>query len=290
MDQPTIDPPAQSTAANLEALEPARITELEEQLMARVPIEGTIGNTSLIAALAASGWETAYYWQIRNRLIERGQLVRGRGQGGSVRRAVGGDVAVGVVASVPETSPVPRGMDGTPTERALYEPMAAVMRAKWAGDYRLETFHVEVTAHQGARQTGGKWTRPDITLVACRTFPYVPGRHFDVITFEVKPADALDVTVVYEALSHRRAATRAYALLHVPPGLELQLREVVDAICNEAKRFGVGVIVAGEPGDYSTWEEMVEAVRHEPDPERLNEFLSQQVSQHCRELIAKWFR
>jgi hypothetical protein len=52
----------------------------------------------------------------------------------------------------------------------------------------------------------------------------------------------------------------------------------------------MGVIVAGEPGHYSTWEEMVEAIRHEPDPERLNEFLSQQVSQPCRERISKCFR
>jgi hypothetical protein len=55
----------------------------------------------------------------------------------------------------------------------------------------------------------------------------------------------------------------------------------------EAKRFGIGVIVAAEPDNYDTWEEVVEAVRHEPDPDRLNEFLAQQVSQGFREQIIK---
>jgi len=34
----------------------------------------------------------------------------------------------------------------------------------------------------------------------------------------------------------------------------------------------------------------VEAVRHEPDPERLNEFLAVQMSQGFREQIIKWFK
>jgi hypothetical protein len=54
--------------------------------------------------------------------------------------------------------------------------------------------------------------------------------------------------------------------------------------------FGLGVIVADEPGHYSTWEEMMQAIRQEPDPERLNEFLSQPVAQPCRERISKCFR
>jgi hypothetical protein len=93
--------------------------------------------------------------------------------------------AVGVAAGAPQN------------ERDLYPPMADVIRKRWAQDYRLDSLLVEVTAAQGGKQTGGKWTRPDITAAAYRTFPYVPGRHFDLITFEIKHFEGLDVTVVY---------------------------------------------------------------------------------------------
>src|ERR1035441_4896420 len=80
----------------------------------------------------------------------------------------------------------------------------------------IRSLVVEVTARQGRRETGGTWTRPDIVAAALRVFPHVPGKFFDLITFEVKPFDGIDVTAVFEALSHRRAATQAYVWLHVP--------------------------------------------------------------------------
>ena len=83
---------------------------------------------------------------------------------------------------------------------------------------------------------------------------------------------------------------RSYALVHIPDDRRAELQAGLDEVCAEAKRFGVGVIVAVAPDDYDTWEELVEAVRHEPDPERLNDFLAQQVSQTFREQIVRWFR
>jgi BarA-like signal transduction histidine kinase len=109
---------------------------------------------------------------------------------------------------------------------------------------------VEVTAQQGSRLTGGKWTRPDITVASSRTFPYVPGRHFDVITFEVKPQDQVNVTAIYEALAHLRAATRSYVLLHVPHFAKASLELIIEETCNEGKQHGIGVIIVEKPGDY----------------------------------------
>ena len=146
---------------------------------------------------------------------------------------------------------------------------------------------MDITAQDG-RRPDGKWTRPGVTLASYKTYPYVPGRHFDLITFEIKPHDSLDVTVVYETLS--RAATRSYAVLHVPAASQAALQEVVDEICLEAKRVGIGVLVAGVPHDHQTWEELVEATRIEPDPQRMNDFLAKQFSQGFREKIISWFR
>lgn len=272
----------------LEGLTAEQIDEYEKELLKQVPESGTVGNVTLSNAL---GWgEDALYWDIRNRLIERGVLVQGRGRGGSVRRLLAEPVAVSETTPA-EASPAPGTAEEAATrESDLYQPMAEVLRNRWAKEHRLDSLLVEITAAQGSRQTKGKWTRPDITAASYTTFPYVPGRHFDVITFEVKPHNMLDITVVYEALGHRRASTRAYALLHVPKDQEGSLQTVVDDICAEAKRHGVGIVVAETPDDYDTWEEVVEAVRHEPDPERLNEFLAVQMSQGFREQIIKWFK
>jgi hypothetical protein len=118
----------------------------------------------------------------------------------------------------------------------------------------------------------------------------VPGSHFELITFEVKAQDQVNVTAVYEALAHRRAATRSYVLLHVPQSLKAALETIIEETCSEARKHGIGVIIAEQPGDYDTWEEEVEPERREPDPERLNEFLAQQVTLEFREKVMRWSR
>jgi hypothetical protein len=269
----------------LTGLTEEKIRQYEEQLLSQVPQEGAIGNTSLIRALqrVSAEWTEELFWAIRNRLLERGHVERGRGKGGSVRRT---KVIAPITTALNIAEPI---VEQIQAERDLYEPMSKVIKENWSPDSGLDAVIVEVTA-QGGRRADGKWSRPDVTLASYKTYPYVPGRHFDLITFEIKPTDGLDVTVVYEALAHRRAATRAYALLHIPEERNVELEEILEEIVLEAKRVGVGVIVAGVPSNYETWEELVEASRHEPEPQRLNDFLSKQVSQGFREQIVKWFR
>lgn len=124
------------------------------------------------------------------------------------------------------------------------------------------------------------------------TFAFVPGKHLDVITFEVKPADAIDVTAVYEALSHRRAATHAYVVLHTPvdESPRTDLERILDEICLEAKRHKIGVITVTEPDDYEHWETLVEAERLEPDPSKLNDFIATQLSDYVKEKLQRWYR
>jgi len=74
-----------------------------------------------------------------------------------------------------------------------------------------------------------------ITMVSCTNYVHVTGNHFDVVTFGVKPSDAIDVTAVYEALAHRRAATRAYVILHVPKINDNSVDSLVGDVCDEAK-------------------------------------------------------
>lgn len=158
----------------IDRLSEQEIAILEDRLLAEVPESGTIGNVSLRNKLRI---DEDTYWFIRNRLIDRGILETGRGKGGSVRRvasvATADEASAGsVLSAAPEAI----------AERELYAPMAQVIRDRWVQDYQLDAYIVEITAHQGSRPTHGRWTRPDITVASLKTFAYVPGKHFDLIT------------------------------------------------------------------------------------------------------------
>lgn len=246
---------------------------------------GSAGNVTLQREL---DWDDDRYWPIRDRLVDAGQLELGRGRGGSVRLVAQTTVSEAGAQVAPPVPAPPVGF----SEAELYEPVAKVLRSEWARDMRFRSHVVEVTARQGRRDTGGTWTRPDIVVAALRVFPHVPGKFFDLITFELKAVDGIDVTGVFEALSHRRAATQAYVWLHVPSGSELDddIARVLERIHDEARRHGVGLIVGSDPADYSSWDIQLRAARFEPDPEFLNEFIAQQLSSLARDELAQWFR
>lgn len=123
-----------------------------------------------------------------------------------------------------------------------------------------------------------------------RTFAYVPGKHLELATFEIKLAAALNVQAVFEALAHRRSATRSYVLGHIPAAEAVAMEEVVSDIAEVARSHGIGLITAGDPADYETWDERVEARRVEPDPERLDTFIATQLTERTRNLISRRLR
>ena len=280
---------------SLDGLSPEEIETKQQQLLALVPPTDTIGNKALRDQLGAE-WPEDLYWAIRNRLVERGVLETGKGRGGSIKRVPSPtpaqpqqDQVAPALGEAHEAAAPAAGPDYN-KELDLYPPIAAVLRNQWSKEQGFDNYLVEVTAKQGSRLTGGKWTRPDITAVGYKTFPYVPGRYLEVITFEVKPTNTIDVAAVYEALAHRRAATRAYVITHMPSEKRKDFSAVIDSICDESKKFGVGVILAEDPTNFDTWEVLLEAERYEPDPSRLNEFIAQQTTPELKEQIVRWFK
>lgn len=280
---------------SLDGLSPEEIEAKQQELLASVPDVDPIGNKSL-RDLLGGNWSEDLYWAIRNRLVERGLLETGRGRGGSIKKVRPVSAPEPYEAQAPEVeetaAPLPAPTPGPDygKENELYAPIATVLRNQWSKEQGFDNYLVEVTARQGSRQTGGKWTRPDITAVGYKTFPYVPGRYLEVITFEVKPTSSVDVAAVYEALAHRRAATRSYVILHMPSDARSESGAVIEAICDESKKFGVGVILADDPTNFDTWEVLLDADRVEPDPSRLNEFIAQQTTPELKEQIVRWFK
>ena len=167
--------------------------------------------------------------------------------------------------------------------------MREVLDHRWTQDQSFSFWSFENTSRGGKRQDG-TWARPDLTCIAVTSYPYLPGKHLDVVTFEVKPSWSIDVTAVYEALSHRRRATRSYVLLHIPDDELDERKPVLTDMCEEASKLGIGVIVAADPANYDTWETLEEADRVEPDPAKLNEFIETQLPESTRELVRVWLR
>lgn len=259
----------------------------EGVFLAAVPDGDTISNPALQSTL---GWDTERYFAVRDRLEDQGLIARGRGRGGTVRK-VSADEPGPVVTVPAEDVETPEDVQAViQRETDLYEPMRDVIRHDWARDRRAEPLSVGITTQQGRRETGGIWSRPDIVSVEVRTFPWVPGKFIELETFEIKPHTAITVQAVYEALAHRRSATRSYVLLHVPVELESELESSVADVAELARLHGIGVVVAADPGDYKTWEEREAATRVEPDPERLNSFIATQVPASARDGIARRLR
>lgn len=284
---------------SIEELSPEQLDEKQTQLLSLIPEGQPVGNITLRGQLGAE-WSEGLYWGIRNRLIERGLLRKGGGMGGSVRRIPAEPTDVGNALETDDSgvvSPVP-ALTGeaqaplTPSyskEASLYSPMATVIRNQWSKEQGFDNYLVEITARQGSKPTG-KWTRPDITAVGYKTFPFVPGRFLEVISFEIKPTATADVAAVYEALAHRRSTTRAYVIVHMPKAEEESYSQIIDAIYDECQKFGVGFILADDPADFSTWNPKLDAERVDPDPNRLNQFIAEQTSAEIKEQIVRWFK
>jgi hypothetical protein len=258
------------------------IEALESAFLGGVPEDGThVGNIWLRKERLK--WEAGVYLAIKKRLLDKGAISLGRGQGGSVRRTevVGPAwpeplVDVGQAAHVEQTFL---------SENSLYAPIGQVLVTRWAADQPFDNVLVEQT-DRGGRRADGVWSRPDFTIAAMTSYTYVPGRHFDVVTFEVKHHTGFDVTAIYEALAHRRSATRSYVLAYIPEAMSPAFEDsILPDVREEASRQGIGLIVAGDPGDYDTSSVLEDATRVNPDPARMNAFIRSQLSEGTKDQI-----
>lgn len=259
------------------------IRELEDEFINNVPADGTsIGNQALRDNTLQ--WERPIYDAIKRRLLDDGQIVSGRGRGGSVKRFVDQELAEDVVAENEAAA-----ADRFPNEESLYGPLLNQINNAWAKDQPFDRYAVENTSRGGRRQHG-TWSRPDLCVAAMTSYTYVPGRIFDVITFEVKHYSGLNLTALYEALAHRRSATRSYVLAYVPAQQEDAYEERLKEIEEECQKTGIGLIVAINPDSFDDWDIRVEAQRFEPDATRLNNFIRAQLTEGTRDAIVRWFR
>ncbi|MFZ0962160.1 MAG: hypothetical protein WAO35_14765 [Terriglobia bacterium] len=211
------------------------------------------------------------YWQIRNGLIETGRLERGRGKGGTIRL---------VADTLRQRKPRAKRRG---KESGLYGPFHETVQTEWVQEYDITEYVTEISAHKGKTHTGGKWTRPDVTLVSVGTYTFIPEKTIEVITFEIKPEDATGVEGIYEAASHSAFANKSYLALHLPENQ--QDTDFLERLEEEAIRFGVGLVTFGDPAKWDTFEVRVEAQHKTPSPSAMNKFLSLMKKESTEKLL-----
>lgn len=192
------------------------------------------------------------------------------------------------VDELPETCPLP-GVRLKQHESDLYIPVAGALADGWARRESLRESIVEITAFQGRRQTGGFWTRPDVVVIGSKSHPYVPGRHMDLTTFEIKKSLDEAVQGVFEAAAHSVAAHRSVVLIQASPG-DLFSEEEFARAKSESARLGVGLMTFRDAGDWGSYRVEVEAQGREPSPTALNRFIASQISEANRQQILSMFR
>lgn len=257
------------------------------------------GNTVLLRDLK---WSETKYWDIHQQLHEAGLIEKGKGYGGTV-------ILVQQAPNFPATIPVGPGdtqsvpiavVQATPaavvevmieeytSEIQLYAPVKSQIEANWALRRKLDECHCEITALQGRRDTGGSWSRPDLTLIAKRKYEFLPQMTFELFSFEVKPATDISIKGVMEALAHREAATRSFVIYHTA-GQDFTAFPEAERIEELAARHGVGVYAAKDVNDFNQWAEIVTATRANPDPEALDTFIRRTLSEEAKTKIRRWF-
>ena len=166
-------------------------------------------------------------------------------------------------------------------ETEFYPAIRQELKRHWAtGEGRAyhqrHRFLAVLDTHHGGRARTGAWARPDITVVGGKILPYLPGKFVDVHTFEVK--EWVPLIGIYEALAHRRCSHYASVMYVWREEWDPIEPKAISTLVKEAANQGIGVMLLRQYDDYSQWDELIEPMRYEPDPQALNDFLHQHAN------------
>jgi hypothetical protein len=61
-----------------------------------------------------------------------------------------------------------------------------------------------------------------------------------------------------------------------------------ERILELAQKYGVGIVLTEKPDDVESWEIMLDAIRNEPDPARLERFIADLPDDNMKKQLSKW--
>jgi hypothetical protein len=254
------------------------IQELDNNFINYLPKDGSaIGNMTLIAELRKKYKDLTDddYWKVRNNLIDSGKISKAMGKGGSVY----------LLEISPQENKKDEAKKARMKESELYDPFMKAIKEFWVKDNDIDDYLIANNANQSKKKTGGRWTRPDITLISMKNYQFVFGKIMEVITFEIKPEDNFGVESVFQTASQSVFAHKSFLCIHLTTGKPET--EEFDRITRQCELFGVGLIVFENPNDWNTYETIVDPKRREPDPYEVNSFIKQQLPDKIKEELSK---
>ncbi|WP_156034130.1 hypothetical protein [Bosea sp. 117] len=272
------------------------ISDESKLVAALADLGGRTNNAKLREKL---GWSTEEYLPIRNSARTKGLIGIGMGRGGVV-------FLIDASQQVPEvqqniTSDGDQLEESTEfkKESVYYNRIYKVLNEAWVDSQGLDDYYIEITASKRVRNSG-RWTVPDIVVVGRTIWQYVPGFEYTIQTFEIKRYEALDNLAVFEALNHKRSANYSYLVVVNSPVpndadsmLSKEYKDKINPIKQLCEENNIGLIVIGREReeDYDSWRFIFdEAVKNNPDPENIDGFIKQYISNNGKEVISKMIR
>jgi len=152
-----------------------------------------------------------------------------------------------------------------------------------ASPFRGDSFVVANTARRGPHM--GRWTRPDLTLVALQKLSIRKRIECEIITFEIKREEYGDITAVFEAVAHTRFAHYAYVAWHFPEAS--QKWKSFEEIKNNCHAHGIGLITFSEPFTLTSYKIIITPERKNPHPYDVDQFISNMPCEEKNEIMSK---
>lgn len=247
---------------------------IKTKMLEVLPVDGSkIGNKAARSMIrnTITTLTDADYWAAREELIKDNKVALARGgNGGSIYKLVEAPTVAPIAPAIAVTE-----VAASQTERELYDPFIKVIETSWVKDYNIKDYVIEKTAQQGRRDTGGDWTRPDVSLVHIIKYPFIPSIKLHVTTFELKNND-LGIKGVYECLAHTVFANNCILAIKITE--ELKQSPEYERLVQEAKRMGIGLLIFYNVENYDTYDLVVESHDSAANDEDRNEFILGQIS------------
>lgn len=252
---------------------------------------GRLARSSLFEQLGfPNNRPTQKYWSAEQRLVDSGKVERRRGRSGGLYLTPVDS------QEQQEDSALETVVDEEPdaehlAEADYYGPALKAISEGWATEPGFKQVFATLTARQGRRRTGGKWSRPDIVLCTITDWIFSSRPEGDVRTLEMKRFEALDVLAVYEALSHKSRAHYSYVLVvNYPAELSDEHTADMEVILSVAAQHGIGIITAVDVADWSTWTFELDATRSNANQLAVHQMVLDQVPADVRTQFQKALR
>ena len=172
-------------------------------------------------------------------------------------------------------------------ETELEEGVHAYLSCHFCGDiaspFRGQDFIVANTARGGERT--GRWSRPDLTLVALQKFCFPHRIGVELFGFEIKRDMQADISSVFEAVAHTRFVHYAYVVWQILSGSEKY--KVAKDIETSCQHYGIGLITFSDALNSSSYIVRATPVRQNPHPWDVDEYLAKRLAQPDQDSLLK---